>query len=196
MKEFLRKKLAYLIPALITVCVGIIYFFFYETASANTRALETLNTNIVAALVTAVIFGLFLYHLESIRGVNERRLLQRLELRKRALECFEEINKLIIKVRFYKTLDSYNIAEIRVGFDQMANFFVELQEIYKELPGVIPNLKDVDELDSFYQGWDKYFSFEKPEDLERFKKSVGDAEGYLVCLKKALLKFTSTLQLE
>lgn len=103
MKEFLRKKLAYLIPALITVCVGIIYFFFYETVSANTRVLETLNTNIVAALVTAVIFGLFLYHLESIRGVNERRLLQRLELRKRALECFEEVNKLIIEVRFYKT---------------------------------------------------------------------------------------------
>lgn len=194
MKEFLRKKLAYIIPFLITLGIIVIYFFFYEIISANTKIRETLNTHVT--IIAAVLFGLYLYHLESRRGLNERRLLQRLELRKRALECFEEINELIIKIRFYKTPDGYDIAEIRVSFDQMANFFVELQKIYRDLPGVIPNPKDVDELDSFYQGWDKYFSFEIPEDLGKLKKSVGDAEGYLVCLKKALLKFTNTLQLE
>jgi len=194
MKEFLRKKLAYIIPSLITFVILIIYFLLYDIISTNVRIRETLNIN--GSIVAVILFGLYLYYLESKRGRDERRLLQRLELRKRALECFEEINKLIIKTRLYKTTDSYDVAEIRVSFDQMANFFVELREIYKELPGVIPNLKDADGLDSFYQGWDKYFSFEKPDDLNKLRKSINDAEGYLICLKKALIKFTRTLQLE
>ena len=158
--------------------------------------LETLITNIVAGLLTAATVGIFLHKLESSRRTGERRLQQRLELRKRALWCFEEINKLIVKIRFYKTSESYDYKDIRVSFDQMANFFVELQEIYKKIPGAIPNIEALDKLDRFYQGWDRYFSFEKPEDLENYKKAVKDSEGYLTCLKKALIEFIDTLQLE
>lgn len=197
MKEFFRKNKEFIWISLVTIVVGIIYFFFYvPNNDIATMLLYTLNTNIVAALLTAVGVGIFLHKLESGRRIGERRLLQRVELRKRALECFEEINKLIIKIRFYKTPESYDHKDIRVSFDQMANFFVELREVYQKIPGAIPKMETVDKLDKFYQGWNKYFSFEKPEDLESFKKSVKDAEEYLACLKKALIEFIETLQLE
>lgn len=197
MKEFFRKNKESTLISLVTIAVGIIYFFLYvPDNNIVTRFLDTLNTNIVAALLTAVGVGIFLHKLESEGSICERRLLQRVELRKRALECFEEINKLIVKIRFYKTPESYDYKDIRISFDQMANFFVELEEIYKKIPGAIPNMEAADKLDRFYQGWSKYFSFEKPEDLESYKKSIKGAEEYLVCLKKALIEFIETLQLE
>lgn len=197
MKEFFRKNREWILALLVIIIVGAVYFLFYVPNDSNFGMfLETLNTNIIAGLLTAIIVGVFLYKLESGRRTGERRLQQRLELRKRALECFEEINKLIVKIRFYKTSESYDHKDIRISFDQMANFFVELQEIYKKIPGAIPNMEALDRLDRFYQGWDKYFSFEKPEDLENYKKVVKDAEGYLVCLKKSLIEFIGTLQLE
>lgn len=197
MKEFFRKNKEWIQALFVIVSIGVIYFFFYVPDGNKARmVLETLNTNIVAALLTAVGVGVFLHKLESSRRIGERRLLQRVEIRKRALECFEEINKLIVKIRFYKTPESYDYKDIRISFDQMANFFVELEEIYKKIPGAIPNTKAVEKLDKFYQGWSKYFSFEKPEDLESYKKSVKDAEEYLACLKKTLIEFIETLQLE
>jgi len=197
MKEFFRKNKEFVWASLVIIVVAIVYFFLYVPDDNGINMfLEALNTNIVAALLTAVGVGIFLHKLESSRRTGERRLLQRVELRKRALECFEEINKLIIKIRFYKTPEGYDYKDIRASFDQMANFFVELQEIYKKIPGAIPKMEAADRLDKFYQGWNKYFSFEKPEDLENYKKSVKDAEEYLTCLKKALIEFIETLQLE
>jgi len=197
MKEFFRKNKEWIFALLAIAVIVIVYFLFYVPKGNDFRMfLETLNTNIVAGLLTAVIVGIYLHKLESSRRTGDRRLQQRLELRKRALECFEEINKLIVKIRFYKTSESYDYKDIRISFDQMANFFIELQEIYKKIPGAIPSVSALDKLDRFYQGWNKYFSFEKPEDLENYKKSVKDAEGYLICLKKALIGFIETLQLE
>ncbi len=196
--EFLRKKFPYIIGIALCLIVFLTYLFFYNSSSDSNlnKILKTLNNSFVSTLIVAVIFGLFLYHLESKRGREERRLQQRLELRKRAVDCFEEINKLIIKIRFYKTSDSYNLTDISISFDQVANFFLEVQQIYKKLNKVIPNIEDIDKLDGYYQGWDKYFLFQKSEDLERLKKYVGDSEGYLECLKKTLINFIRTLELE
>ena len=80
---------------IIPITGSIVYFLFYVPDSDNFQMfLETLNTNIVAGLLTAATVGIFLHKLEYSRRTGERRLQQRLELRKRALWWFEEINKL------------------------------------------------------------------------------------------------------
>ncbi|PIQ66567.1 MAG: hypothetical protein COV96_00770 [Candidatus Zambryskibacteria bacterium CG11_big_fil_rev_8_21_14_0_20_42_18] len=194
MKEFYSKKSTYIF-GVIVIIIFFLYFYLYPNNQANTlvKILETLDLNIVTSVIV-VGFGLFLYHLESKRGFNERLLLQRLELRKRSLECFEEINTLIIKIRFYNTSVGYDISDIRISFDKIANFFYELQNIYKNLSRVVPNKNDIEKLDNYYQGWQKYFTFSGESDLKQYEESVKNAEHYLVCLKKALMEFTKTLQ--
>ena len=177
-EEFFRKNKEWIFALLAIAVIVIVYFLFYVPKGNDFRMfLETLNTNIVAGLLTAVIVGIYLHKLESSRRTGDRRLQQRLELRKRALECFEEINKLIVKIRFYKTSESYDYKDIRISFDQMANFFIELQEIYKKIPGAIPSVSALDKLDRFYQGWNKYFSFEElPKNMSlKQKERIKDA---------------------
>ena len=199
MMEFIRKKFVYIAWGVVLLFIAIIYFFFYFANQVDniwTRILETLNLNLVSTFLVAVVFGLSLYHIESKRGFGRNVLLQRMELRKRSLECLEEINKLIVKIRFYNTSDNYDASDVRISFEKITSFFNELKYIYKDLKDVVPDKKDVDNLYDYYQGWEKYFLFEKPDDLENYKKSIREAEGYLTCLKKRLMEFAKTLQPE
>lgn len=196
--EWLRKKFVYIVGLIIVLVVVATYFFFYKTNSNNPRVLETLNTNIVATAVIAVFFGLTLYHLEAKRGTHERRLEQRLELRERSLKCYELVkvlkSKIIISKIFGNSDDDYKDAT--TDFEQIKSYFVVLQKVYKKLPGDVALADKIEKLIEFYNGWEKYFLLEEPEDLEKFKKTIRDAEGYLDCLSKALLEYISSLQLE
>lgn len=208
MKKRLIKNKEWLWVLLVIFGVVMIYLFLYDIPGRNShdtgilqKILDTFNTEIVSALSVGVGFGVFFHKLESNRLRSERKLFQRVELRNRALECFEEINKIIVKIRFHDAIEDYDHVDIRVDFDQMANFFIELQEIYKNIPGAIPQMEAVDKLSTIYHGWNKYglneyFEFKKPKDVESHKKIVSDAEKYLNSLKEALVEFIYTLQLE
>lgn len=194
--EWLRKKFVYIVGLIIVLVVVATYFFFYNTNSDNPRILETLNTDIVATAIIAVLFGLVLYHLESKRGTNKRRLEQRLELRNRSLECYEAVKILKIKIIISKMLGDHDYKDIAINFEQIKSYFTVLQKVYKRLPGDVALVDKLEKLIEFYNGWEKYFLLERPEDLEKFKNSIRDAEGYLDCLSKALLEYISSLQLE
>jgi len=192
-KEIWRRYNLFIIVTLIIIIFWV--FEFFSNINNNLK----LNQNLIAGLVSAFLIGIFLFKLDSDARRGTTILSQRLEFKKRALDCFEKINKLIIKIRFYNT-GSYDdlLKDLRVDFDQIANFFIELQEIYKKLPGVIPDdfKGEVDKLDKFYQGWEKYFKFEKPEHLNELKESVQCSEAYLEALKKSLINFIDILRFE
>jgi len=199
MKEFIRKSLAYIGPIMIAFIIFLIYFFLYDVSSENLKILEILNLSVITTLLVTVVIALYLYHLESKRGRDERRLEQRLELRNRSLECYNIVKSLKIKIITYKASnDCHNLEDIAITSGQIKSYFTMLQEVYKELPGKVVLAKELETLFESYDEdkWKMYFLLERADDLERFKKSIQDAEGYLDCLGKALLKYSLSLQLE
>jgi len=190
---------------------GYIFFLVFIVAAMCKVFKGCIDCSAISTIVGTGLISIIVFYLTK-KYQEERKIsLQRMELKKRAMECFEEVNKLIIKIRFYSVFakskgDKENkfyddlVKDIRVDFDKIANFFYELRDIYRKLPDIV-YYEDINELDKKYDNkWREYFLFKglREEDLNKLREVFKEREEvteYLTDLKKALVEFIRSIEI-